>query len=215
MSFIPIDQDSWPRREHFQHYLNRVPCSYSVTVQVDITSLRQALQEQGLKAYPAQIYLLATVVNQFPEFRMSLLGDGQPGYWASVDPMYTVLNQRSETFSAIWTPYHPSFSHFYAACLADIERHATGALTPQAGIPANTFNVSSLPWIDFTAFNLNLYSESRYLLPIFTIGKYIEQAGRTLMPLAIQVHHAACDGLHVGRFVAALRQLASDSDHWG
>ena len=43
------------------------------------------------------------------------------------------------------------------------------------------------------------------LLPIFTMGKYFERDGKRLLPLAIQVHHAVCDGYHVGVFVEKLQ----------
>lgn len=45
-----------------------------------------------------------------------------------------------------------------------------------------------------------------YLLPIFTIGKYFEQNGIIRLPIAIQVHHAVCDGFHVGRFIEELQE---------
>lgn len=35
-----IDIASWPRREYFEHYMNAVPCTYSMTVRLDITNLR-------------------------------------------------------------------------------------------------------------------------------------------------------------------------------
>ena len=42
MNFTPIDLEQWPRREHFEHYLTRVPCTYSATFTLDITRLRAA-----------------------------------------------------------------------------------------------------------------------------------------------------------------------------
>ena len=42
-------------------------------------------------------------------------------------------------------------------------------------------------------------------LPIFTMGKYFERDGKRMLPLAIQVHHAVCDGYHVGMFVERLQ----------
>ncbi|MDL2317806.1 chloramphenicol acetyltransferase [Eubacteriales bacterium OttesenSCG-928-A19] len=39
---------------------------------MDGTKLRTKLKGNGLKAYPAQIYMLATVVNSFLEFRMGM-----------------------------------------------------------------------------------------------------------------------------------------------
>ncbi|WP_440899782.1 CatA-like O-acetyltransferase, partial [Actinosynnema sp.] len=33
-----IDLDTWPRRQHFTHYLRAVPCTYAMTVEVDVTA---------------------------------------------------------------------------------------------------------------------------------------------------------------------------------
>ena len=70
----------------------------------------------------------------------------------------------------------------------------------------NVLNVSMIPWVHFTAFNLNLQHGDQYLLPIFTLGKYQEKDGRRMLPLAIQVHHAVCDGYHIALFMEKLQQ---------
>lgn len=54
---------------------------------------------------------------------------------------------------------------------------------------------------------MNLQNGYDYLKPVFTVGKYYQEAGRTLIPLAIQVHHAVCDSFHVCRFIAELQEL--------
>ena len=74
------------------------------------------------------------------------------------------------------------------------------------GRPENSFDVSMIPWLHFTAFNLNVYGDGKYLLPIFTMGKFEDREGGRFLPLAIQVHHAVCDGYHVGRFVQLLQE---------
>lgn len=61
-----------------------------------------------------------------------------------------------------------------------------------------------IPWTGFEGFNLNL-SDFSYLLPIFTIGKFYEENGKTCLPLAMQVHHAVCDGFHASRFLTDLQ----------
>ena len=55
-------------------------------------------------------------------------------------------------------------------------------------------------------FNLNLPTVTNYLLPIFSTGKHFEQNGKVWLPMAIQVHHAVCDGFHVGRFTQELQE---------
>lgn len=57
-----------------------------------------------------------------------------------------------------------------------------------------------LPWATFDGFNLNL-ANFRYLIPIFTMGRFFNENGRFYLPLAVQVHHAVCDGFHVCRFL--------------
>lgn len=214
MKFIEIPLEQWARKSHYEHYKNHVRCSFSVTVDIDISVLRTRLREQGLKDYPAQIYMLSTIVNQFPEFRMTTNEDGHLGYWDMMHPMYTVLNPDTETFSAVWTKYDACFTRFYEAYLRDSEQVANGEFFPQKDTPDNVFNISSVPWLDFTSFNINVFSDGSYLLPIFTIGRYKEQDGRTLMPFAIQCHHAVCDGYHVGKFVEALRSMTANPQQW-
>ncbi|SHN87266.1 type A chloramphenicol O-acetyltransferase [Desulfitobacterium chlororespirans] len=214
MKFIEVEMEQWARKKHYEHYSKHVRCSYSLTVEIDISGLLTGLKAKGRKAYPAQIYMLSAVANQFQEFRMSTNEEKRLGYWDVINPMYTVLNRETETFSAIWTKYDSCFHRFYRACLEDATQYANGVLFPQDNLPPNIFNISSIPWLDFTAFNLNVPSQDNYLLPIFTIGKYRKEKGKTLMPLAIQCHHAVCDGLHVGRFIDALRYMAVNWDEW-
>lgn len=73
--------------------------------------------------------------------------------------------------------------------------------------PENTFPVSALPWASFEGFNLNLQKGYSYLLPIFTLGKFYCENGKMMLPLAVQVHHAVCDGFHLCRFVNELQDL--------
>lgn len=208
-------EGQWPRQEHFGHYMNRMRCTYSLTVQVDITKLRFILRSNGLKSYPVQIYMIASVVNQFSEFRMGVSEAGKAGYWDTLHPAYTIFNDQTKTFSSIWTMFENSFEKFYGACVGDIERYTHSAdLFPKENTPPNVFDISSVPWLDFTAFNINAYTDGKHLLPIFTIGKYIERNGKVYMPLAMQLHHSACDGYHAGQFVEALRELAETCSNW-
>jgi len=57
-----------------------------------------------------------------------------------------------------------------------------------------------------------VFDEGKYLLPIFTMGKYFGSGGRRMLPLAIQVHHAVCDGYHVGQFVEHLQEMIDSFD---
>lgn len=204
MGYQRIDPDNWARKEFFTHYTATQPATYSMTVKLDITRLKQ----RGYKLYPVMLYLLTTVVNRHPEFRFALDKDGNPGYFDEMVPCYTVFHPETETFSNIWTDCTESLEAFCAAYRRDIEAFGSvKTMLAKPGLPDNNFPVSMIPWETFDGFNLNLGAAYDYFFPIFTMGKYDEENGRYLLPLAVQVHHAVCDGFHLSRFIKELRQL--------
>ncbi|MGW0031463.1 type A chloramphenicol O-acetyltransferase [Streptomyces sp. NPDC003314] len=207
----PIDPDTWPRRQHFAHYRRAVPCTYSMTVELDATAFAAALRRSSRKTYLAQVWALSTVVNRHEEFRMCLTASGDPAVWPVVHPAFTVLNPERETFACVWTPHDPDFGAFHDAAAPLLAEHARATdLFPQGDLPPNAFDVSSLPWTSFTGFNLNIGGGWDHLAPIFTLGRYAEREGRVLLPLAVQVHHAAADGFHTARLVNELGALLAD-----
>ncbi|MDD4160015.1 MAG: type A chloramphenicol O-acetyltransferase [Synergistaceae bacterium] len=215
MDFILVDIENWERKEHYDHYMHQVRCTYSMTVNVDITGLRCAIKKANKKIYPVLIYMLASVVNQYREFRMDTDTEGNLGYWDEVNPSYTVFNKSKEIFSNIWTMYNESFTLFYENCESDIAEFSnTAGIMPKVNEPPNTFNISCLPWTNFTAFNLNIFADGSYLPPIFTIGRFMEENNKTVMPLALQVHHSVCDGFHAGRFISTFTERADSYEKW-
>lgn len=206
MVFEKIDHATWDREEYFQHYFSHVPCTYSITVKLDITVLKSRQQ----KLYPAMLYYLTTVVNRHPEFRTALNEQGELGVYREMHPSYTVFHKDTETFSELWTEYSADYKAFCNAYEADMQRYgAQKGLIGKPDVPKNIFTVSMIPWTTFDGFNLNLQRGYDYLIPIFTMGKYYHENGRTLLPLAIQVHHAVCDGFHVCRFINELQELVN------
>ncbi|MEG8035322.1 CatA-like O-acetyltransferase [Sphingomonas sp. LR61] len=142
----PIDLATWPRREHFEHYRQRVQCSYEVTVDVDVTAFVAAVRTSAAKTYASQIWAIATVVNRHPEFRMQLLDDGSPGVWDVVHPMFTVFHPDTETFSALVVPYDEDPGRFHAAAVDTMDRYRDDVrMFPQDDRPRNVFDVSTFP----------------------------------------------------------------------
>lgn len=200
MAIKLIDMENWERREFYKHFINKVVCSYSVAVNLDITPLK------GHRLYPAMIWLLTKTVNDMPEFRTCLTEDG-PGIYEDMHPMYTVFNKEKKNFSGIWSWFSEDYNEFLKNYDADEREYSKSTrYAPKEGTPPNSFNISMVPWLEFTALNINVYDEGKFLLPIFTMGKYFERDGKRFLPLAIQVHHAVCDGYHVGMFVETLQE---------
>ena len=204
MAFHLIDLENWARREHYQHFIREVVCSYSMTVNLDITAL------EGFRLYPAMLWLLTDTVNAFPEFRTALTPEGV-GVYDTMHPAYTIFNKEKKTFSTVWTAFQKEYGDFLRAYESDTAAYASSThYIAKPDRPENSFDVSAIPWAPFTSFHLHVAGEGTYLLPIFTIGKAFENGGKRMLPLAIQVHHAVCDGYHVGRFVEVLQEKIRD-----
>lgn len=175
-----------------------------MTVKLDITQI----QKKQMKLYPAMLYYLATIVNRHSEFRTAINQAGELGTYDEMIPSYTIFHEDTETFSDLWTEYMPNIEEFSRAYENDIQRYGSNhRMIGKPDVPENVFTVSMIPWSTFESFNLNLQKGYDYLIPIFTMGKYCEEDGKILLPLAVQVHHAVCDGFHICRFVNELQEL--------
>ena len=158
------------------------------------------------------LWLLTQTVNEMPEFRTALTENGL-GYYDEMHPAYTIFNREQKTFSGIWTAYKSNYTAFPSSYEADVARYSSSKeYAPKPERPVNSFDVSMIPWFSFTAFNLQVFGDGNYLLPIFTMGKAFDAGSKKILPLAIQVHHAVCDGYHVGRFIELLQKKINDFD---
>ena len=204
MTFKIIDRENWSRKEYFEHYFSNVPCTYSMTTKLDITKIIESKK----KLYPAMLYYLTTIVNRHVEFRIAFNKDNELGVYDEMLPCYTIFHKDTETFSNLWTVYCKDYEEFYKMYENDLRQYGNQkGMFGKPDVPDNCFTVSMIPWVSFEGFNLNLQKGYDYLLPIFTMGKYYEENGRILLPLAIQVHHAVCDGFHLCRFINELQEL--------
>ena len=139
---------------------------------------------------------------------MAINEAGELGFYDQVHPCYTIFHRNTETFSNLWTAYTPDYAAFCAAFEHDMAAYGDHqGLMSRPDTPENTFPVSMVPWASFEGFNLNLQKGYDYLPPIFTMGKFYEDNGKILLPLAVQAHHAVCDGFHLCRLVNEVQEL--------
>lgn len=209
--FKPIDTSSWKRKPYFDHYFSQIRCTYSITVNIDITNVLSFKDRNKVKLYPLLIYVISKAVNKYEEFRTAINDRGEIGVWETLSPCYTVFHKDSESFSNIWTEWNDDLNLFLSNFEQDSKRFGQiDRIDAKPNTPANVFPISSLPWTTFTGFNLNIFADGTYLLPIFTYGKYFKDGNRYLIPLSIQVHHAVCDGFHVSRLINEIQQECSN-----
>ena len=211
--YTSVDLSGWARKEHFEVFQSFAQSTINQTVLVDITALLKHIKKVGWKFYPTMISLLSEIVNRHTEFRMAMKNN-ELVIWNRVHPSYTIFHNETETFSSLWSQYDGNIQHFQTVYSEDVARYGNNlAYWPKGASPENVFFVSSIPWVTFTNFNINVANMQNFFAPMFTFGKYYEHEGKVLLPLAIQIHHAVCDGFHVARLFNELQVMCDDIIH--
>jgi len=199
----------------FYYFSKMAPTGFSVTVNIDVTELRHAAKEAGVKFFPTYLWLVTKNLNRQIEFKVAEK-EGVLGYYDTLTPLYPAFHEDDHTFSLMWTEYSESFSDFYRLYLDNQSRfgNVRGVLSqPQTPPPPNAYTVSCIPWFSFSHVAVHSYEKNKpFYFPTVEAGKLFEQGGREFMPLSLTCHHASTDGYHVHRF---LEDFKSDTADFG
>lgn len=213
--FHKIDMENWERREYYHYYINFIKSKYNLNIDIDITKLLKRVKEKGVKFYPSMIYAVMRGVNMNREFRMSYDSEGNLGYWDCCHPSYTIFHDDDKTFSDIWSEYSEDFEVFYKNAVEDMEKYKdVKGIKSKAGKPDNFCPVSAIPWLSFTGYSNDTYSESKMLFPVIAFGKYYEKDGKILLPFSVFAAHAVADGYHTCKLINDIQDIVLKVDEW-
>lgn len=214
MSYKKIDLNTWDRRCYYELFMNPkngMRCRVGMTANVDITNLIYTIKKKGLRCYPAFTYLVSRVINGHDCFKYAHF-KGDLVLWDNLHVRYPMFNEKSKTVTSIWLEYNENFKMFYAKALQDIEKYSgIQSVYAKGNFPPNFYDITSIPWVSFTDFEIDVYGvDGSWLWPSVVIGKFFHQGDKVIMPVALKVHHATCDGYHMGLFYNELQHLAEN-----
>lgn len=84
--FNKIEIKNWSRQSSYNHYFDSVPCTYSMTVNLDITNFLKAIRVNNQKLFPVMLYALSQIVNSRKEFRMDIDENNNVGFYDYSNP---------------------------------------------------------------------------------------------------------------------------------
>lgn len=213
--FNKLDMEKWERREYFFYYKNLIKAKYNLNIDMDITDLLNRVKERKIKFYPAMLYAVIRGVNENREFRISYDKDGNLGYWDICHPSYTIFHDDDKTFSDIWSEYSEDFSIFYKNVIDDMEKYKdVKGIKSKEGKPDNFCPISAIPWLSFTGYSNDTYSESNMFFPVIAFGKYYEKDGKILLPFSVFANHAVADGYHTCKLINDIQDIVKRVDEW-
>lgn len=213
--FHKIDMETWERKEYYHYYINFIKSKYNLNVDMDITKLLKLVKEKKLKLYPVLIYAVMKGINKNKEFRMSYDKEGNLGYWDYCNPSYTIFHDDDKTFSDIWSEYSEDFSIFYSNVTRDMEKYKNiKGIKSKPERPDNFSPVSSIPWLSFTGYSNDTYSESNMLFPVTVFGKYYERDRKILLPFSVFAVHAVADGYYTCKLINDIQEIILEVENW-
>ena len=232
-----IDLADYPRRDHFNLYLNMAYPYAGVTVEVDVTDLLALCKEKKYSFYLMVLHAVALAADEVPEFRRRidhggievghepdererLLADRPakpstglaPGKAGIVEydecPTSHIELKPDGTYAYCALRHHMPLKEFLQrAETARAAARENGSIEEEDDVQSMYF-VSTLPWLHYTQL-IQPVACGEDANPRFSWGKYQQNdKGRVMMPMSVLVHHGLADGLHIARFYEAFDKQA-------
>lgn len=206
MHYTRIDCNTWSRGKLFRFYIDKMRMVMSMTVDVDVTRLKDYAKKNAIAFYPLMLWTVSKVINSHEEFKYGWDAEGNLIRWDFVSPSYTDFHPEDESFTKMVTEYAEDLFTFCDRVKADRERHKNDRGISEEQKP-NFFDVSCLPWVKYKHFDIRVFDEGRFLAPVVTWGRYERENGRLMMPLTMNIHHAVADGFHLSRFFHEVQEV--------
>ncbi len=205
-----INQETWPRKNHFNLYNSMEFPHIGLCVQVDITDLWANRSRVESSPTIALVYTLTKAANRVPEMRQRIQGD-QVIEYDVVHPIIAVLGE-DNIFGVCSLTYGTNFTDFATQseiCLLKAKKDPSMAdfHIDQEGniIRDDILSMTVLPWLSFTSFTLTRTPRVDSV-PLLAWGKVISESERYLMPFFVSFHHALVDGLHIAKYVQYIEE---------
>ncbi len=195
MGMTFLDLENYPRRDHFAYFSNMAYPYVGLTAEMDVTGLKDAAKKAGGTFFLACLYAAAQAANGVPELRQRII-NGKIAQFDHCDTSHTVL-LRDGTYCYCQMDCRMPLSDFFQEAAAR-QANAGQGIDLEAD-ETELFFVSCIPWVRYTALVQPTPSPADSN-PRITFGKYVEENGKTIMPLTLLAHHGLVDGIHLGQF---------------
>lgn len=196
-----IDETTWKRALHCQIFRNSIEPCYCVTFELDITNFLSKIRDLKYSFTFSLIFLVSKCANDIEEFRYRFL-DNHIVLFDRINTAFTYLDKDSELFKVVNVEMQDTLEEYVtiaAQKAANQKDYFTGPLGN------DVFQFSPMPWVNYMHISHTNSGKKDNATPLFDWGKYVERAGKIILPFTVQVHHSFVDGIHIGKFTDALQ----------
>jgi chloramphenicol O-acetyltransferase type A len=202
--------ETWHRRQQFEFFKDYHNPFFNICTSLDVTPLLGLTRARGdISFFIAYHFFSIKAANEVEPFRYRLRGERILVH-ERVHAGTTVL-LADENFTFAYFDYAEDFRDFHAAAKASMQSAKAGGVELYRRAERDDLIYHSvIPWASFTSISHARRGGREESVPKIAFGKYREDGGRMMMPIAVEVHHALMDGLHVGRYFERMESYFSD-----
>ena len=201
-----VDIDAWKRKDQYLFFKDYESPFFNVTADVDIAETRRFIKSENLSSFLSLLYLTLRAANENEAFRYRI-EDDQVVLYDTIHAGSTILND-DETFGFCYFDYHTSFEDFYGHAERSLKIYREGNQEMKAREDRHDLiHYSVTPWVHFRGVSHARRIPPADSVPKLVMGKFEEQGDVLAMPLALDVHHALMDGIHVGKYYEQLQMM--------
>ena len=199
-----IDFATWKRREHYTFFKDFEQPFWGITTAVNCTEAYHYCKANGIPFFTFYLHKSLLAANGVKEFRYRIEGEDVVEY-REISGSVTVLRE-DETFGFANFGFNSNFDSFRA----EIEKSLATEKKNQGLKPdfelISLIHYSVLPLVNFTGFQHAQKLGTKHSVPQIVFGKFHLSEGCMKLPVSVHVHHALCDGIHVGKFITAFEK---------
>ena len=124
------------------------------------------------------------------------------------EPSFTVRRAGEKYFRIVTMPRRGSLADF---CREAVEREKAqeAFIDPDSESDALVY-LSCLPWLDLTALTNERGDDRDDAIPRIAWGKFVEEDGRLMLGLSVEVNHRFVDGADIGAFAKRLEEKIAE-----
>ena len=208
MKYSVIDMNAYPRRAHFDYFRSLQNPMLGLTVQVDVTALRDFCRKEGCSFFLAFLRCAAQAADGVPQLRQRIRDGGIVEYEACGT---SHIELREDGTYGYCTLYHDRpFREYLEQAGAERLRCRENASIEEDEDVESLYFITSLPWLHYEQL-IQPTAGGDESNPRISWGRYEPDfRGRLMMPVTLLAHHALVDGLHVAKFYENLdREMAA------
>lgn len=197
-----FDIESWDRKEHYLFFKDFVEPYHGVNVHIECGKAYDFVKEHQCSFFLFYLHCALQASNAIANFKLRI--ENNEVYSYDVINAGSTVGRDNGTFGFGYFHYKPEFFEFATAGTQVIKTvKSRNDLQREEGF--DLIRCSAIPWIDFSSLSHARQFSFPDSCPKLSFGKMTGTSQQRKMPIAVHVHHALVDGLHLAQFLDAFQ----------